>query len=295
MNLLKYEIVLTYSRSTSEKNRICGHTFEVLDYYLYFKDLGVSAIIVIQDDISLDKIKEAWNNNYNLNHLEEEPEVVKVHDSIIARKVLNCSGFFKEERTQYVAKQLFQFRCGVYQKDYLDLKNVIILQDNRIFEDIPKGSINYVKKINTRYLKRYPNKEPETFMYWNTVLRLPTEARQDYLVKKYHPSIITNQETKYKRIQPPINILKTFAGGTYVYTEVTRKFDCSSRLLLECYLNNIEVIFDFDIPEEEYFQKDKGLYYRWYDIKHNIHELFLENDNLKELLWKKGKGKKGRN
>lgn len=287
MNLLNYDIVLTYSKSFTEKDRICGHTFEVLDYYLYFKDAGIKACIVIQDDIDLSKIKEAWNNNYIL---DEVPEVFKGKDIIIAKKILNCSGFYEGENTKYISEKLYQFRCGVFPKEYLKNKKVIVLQDNRIFEDIPDESINYIKKINAKYLRTYSkNNKQETFMYWNTELRLPSPARQDYLVNKYRPVIITNQEINYKRVLPPINILKRFNNGTYVYTEVTRKFDCSSRLLLECYLNNIEVIFDFDIPTEEYFQLDKGLYYRWFDIKNNIQELFLENDNLKELIWGKRK------
>ena len=89
MNLLKYDIVLTYSGTKMEHDRICGHTFEVLDYYLHFKDISKNPIIVIQDDIDLDKIKEAWNNNYNL---KEEVLVVKT-STILAKKILNCSGF----------------------------------------------------------------------------------------------------------------------------------------------------------------------------------------------------------
>lgn len=283
MNLLNYDIVLTYSKSNTEKDRICGHTFEVLDYYLYFLDNNIKAVIVIQDDIDLDKIKDAWNNNYNLN---KEVVVIKSKGLIIGKTILNCSGFYKNEDTKYIAKKLFQFRCGVFQNDYIQSKGIIVLQDNRIFEDKPQNSINYVKKLNKKYIKVYTNqKEFETFMYWNTELRVPTPKRQEYLVNKYSGNIISNQDLIYNQIYPPINILKRFNNGRYIYTEVTRRFDCSSRLLIECLLNNIEIVFDFDISTEEYFNIDKGLYYRWYDIQHNIDNLFLDNDNLKELIW----------
>ena len=61
-------IYLTYAPTHPkfEKDRICGHTFEVMDYYLFLKDLGYEVKIKILDVINPKKIFKAWEDKYIL-------------------------------------------------------------------------------------------------------------------------------------------------------------------------------------------------------------------------------------
>jgi len=61
-------IYLTYAPAHPkfEKDRICGHTFEVMDYHLFLKDLNIESKIVIFDKIKPEKIFNAYKEKYNL-------------------------------------------------------------------------------------------------------------------------------------------------------------------------------------------------------------------------------------
>lgn len=81
-------------------------------------------------------------------------------------------------------------------------------------------------------------------------------------------------------IKPPVcNLFNRFSA--YVYTPVPRKFDCSPRFLAECVHYGREVIFH----NIDYWDEDKGLYWRWWDIQHDFQSLSLtDNDDIVTIL-----------
>lgn len=65
---------------------------------------------------------------------------------------------------------------------------------------------------------------------------------------------------------------------TYIYTPVNRKFDCSPRLVTECFMQGKKVIKELD-----YY--DVGLETRYNDCINNLESLNLtENDYILTLL-----------
>jgi hypothetical protein len=65
---------------------------------------------------------------------------------------------------------------------------------------------------------------------------------------------------------------------TYIYTPVQRKFDCSPRLVTECFLHNKKVIMNLDYD-------DLGLQTRYNDCVENLESLNLkENDDIIQII-----------
>jgi hypothetical protein len=66
--------------------------------------------------------------------------------------------------------------------------------------------------------------------------------------------------------------------GTYIYTPVSRKFDCSPRLVTECFMHKKRVFKDLD-----YY--DIGLETRYSDCVNDLQSLDLrEGDKLLSII-----------
>ena len=65
---------------------------------------------------------------------------------------------------------------------------------------------------------------------------------------------------------------------TYIYTPVNRKFDCSPRLVTECFFQGKKVFKDLD-----YY--DIGLETRYFDCVHNLESLnLIEGDAIIDII-----------
>jgi hypothetical protein len=88
---------------------------------------------------------------------------------------------------------------------------------------------------------------------------------------------------EYDNIENVIQIeapVKDFFNSfdTYIYTPVQRKFDCSPRLVTECFLHNKKVNINLDYI-------DLGLQTRYNDCVKNIDSLNLnENDDILQII-----------
>lgn len=285
------EIILTYCPSNVEKDRICGHTFEVMDYFLMLWDAGIQSKILIQEDISKEKIFQAWEDKYNLPDGYQEFIKFKKYPKVIISKdiLIFTSGFHigYVEQTRLIYKKLLLMRCNPFY-DYTNLlkkKNIHLLQDDRVYQKFGETKdINYIKKI---YFKRYKTLQKysaKTLVYLNTNLRkidnlVNIEQQKDTLYvsgdKMDVPGIL---------VAPVPNLFQKFSK--FLYTKTSRQFDCSPRLITECIFYDKEIIWDFDF--NEYAQEntgDTGLYWRWFDIQNNFWSLELtqEDDILKYL------------
>jgi hypothetical protein len=99
-------------------------------------------------------------------------------------------------------------------------------------------------------------------------------------------SLVTNIDYKKEQIEnfnllkmPVENLMNRF--GTYIYTPIKRKKDCSPRFIAECKFYKKNVIFH----NIDYLEEDLGLKWRIHDIENNFESLFLkENDEIINLI-----------
>ncbi len=288
MTFMNYDIVLTYTSSNQEIKRISGHLFEVLDYYLLLRDNGMRVKIIIPDDLTKEEVLSAWGQHYELGTQEIDFQISPNPKLILAKKILNVTGFDSRDGCKYVGR-LFQFRCGHFEPNYLQHKLVTVLQDDRVYktkEPYNGKSINYVKKINVKYFKPFKtSKNCNNVLYLNTKLR---KISLDFLIElkiRYHNLIIISEEEtqemkdlKLLVLKPPVDILDNIGTGSYIYTRTTGQFDCSSRLVFECKYRGIKVNFELEEDFKNYCQQDTGLFYRVQDLE-NIENLYLTNED----------------
>lgn len=279
LNILnEYDIVL--SESLHSHHGICGHTFELLDYYQYFTSNKIKCCILTADaekTISILKKRYTFSTIDLIGYLENQK-------------------LFKGNRFLFVDGKISNGPFVVYGKRYafkcLNDKHSnyeAVFQDSRIYEDLP-NSIHYVKKINFDYYKEIKKSKHRTLLYLTSNCRMISEQEILRIRKKYPGMrflIISDVDKPYFhfdnsefRYVPVDNLFEEF--DTYMYTEVKEAChgDCSPRFIAECKFYGKEVIY-------ENLTSSPGLEIRKYDIEHNFEKLFLtKNDPLVDYIFR---------
>lgn len=285
-----YDLWLTYSWSANNHG-ICGHVFETIDYfYILTKYFKVG--ILFAEDISWDVIERAIRSRYNFS--DDEVQNVKINSFFNNRPrvvygknilfvdggVLNTSGLI------LCFDNIFYFACGNKEVKDNNKDNVYILQDDRVYESVKKNGINYKKKILFDRLKTITNSEDNLLIYITKNCRRFVDFDE---LKQYEKPVlaITNEKNTstvcvegITFVTPPIeNLFERFT--TYVYTPISRKWDCSPRLIAECKYYNKNVIYH----NIDYWDIDRGLYWRKWDIENDFPGISLkENDDIITIL-----------
>jgi len=278
-----YDLYLTYSWS-SINHGICGHTYEVLDYYLLLKDHFKVAILLCED-ITWETFKNAIEDKYELS----DQELLDIENNTIFRNrpkllkgsnILFCDGSVNSiNQVTLFFDNIFMFGCGY--RTPRDYKKGIILQDDRLY---PQGdnTINYVKKINFDKYKSKVNKSDTILLYGTKNCRLIGDDTYDEILAKYDNEILClvneiTEEELYPQItfaeMPYKDLFNKF--GTYIYTPVPRKWDCSPRFIAECKFYDKKVVYH----NIDYWDEDDGLRVRKEDIRKNFDSLFLKSDD----------------
>jgi len=273
------DIWLTYSWSNNNHG-ICGHTYEVIDYYhILNKHMDVG--IVLCEDIDRDMFKAAIEAKYDFT--EEEVEDIlwntrffKRPKMIRAEKILfTDGGIVNMNNVTLLCDKIYYMACGNREVKDNDKDNVYILQDDRVYEPVKKNGIHYVKKILFDRIKKPEKTDNRVLVYGTKNCRNVDDYKP--LQKYGNLLIVTNEENRPKglvSVVPPIdNLFEQF--NTYLYTPIARKWDCSPRFLAECKYFDKEVIFH-DI---DYWDEDHGLRVRWDDIQNNFESLYLTDDD----------------
>jgi hypothetical protein len=300
----KANIILTYSNSNN-KHGICGHLFEVIDYWEILRKFFTVEILISEDiketdlDIALTKYKTELIPQIKEAIKFERPRSYNAKNSIL----IFTDGLL-DTKLIYNVKNIILFPCG--KKDYSYLRNfaskdkVIIMPDNRLQYGIPPylTNLHYIKKINFDILKIYNAQCIDNFIYATNNCRLLSnniiknylnitkkENRNLYILVNEDSPLLLNKiedENLIYEVLPIKDIFSRFAK--FIYTGIPRKWDCSNRLLAECKFQYIDIWIDEEI-NNEYLSSDLGLKYRLQDIKHNFKSLYLkENDPLIEIL-----------
>jgi len=281
-NLKKYDLVI--SQTWFKNNHgICGHTFEMIEYFWILKDY-FNVCILNTENISIQDFKTAIISKYNFN----KDEVSLIINSIVSvhkPKLMLCSsillvdgGYFAMKNT-IIFNKMFQFACGNKSIKNNTNENIYILQDHRIYDKAKVNSIEYRKKILFSRLKKVKKHQNRTLIYATKNCRNLSDNYYKNILNTFEDNflILTNEENtlsfindRIEQIKMPVpNLFEQF--NKYIYTPIERQFDCSPRFIAECKYYNIEVVYDVNYI-------DKGLESRKEDLK-NIKTIDLKNDD----------------
>lgn len=286
LNLRQYDVVLT--TAFEFKYGICGHIFELIDYYYAIKTYtDLVPCILLSDGTTLEEFRAAIEQKYDgvvIDNIIFHPKP-KV---LIANNLVVVDGSPRMRNAEIYAKNVFLFRCSESDFTYFTKgkANVFLLQDYEVYDDRPQFAIDYKKKILFSQYKKYPCAVNDTAMFYlSSVCRSIPQAEIEKSIAKHGFSnniILTDNPSLYTlpnvyRI-PVSNVWSMF--NTYIYTSVPRKIDCSSRFILECAFYGKDVIYDID-----YF--DRALEVRKKDGLNGTE--LLPNDRFLELLVEQAK------
>jgi hypothetical protein len=311
-----YDCYLSMTWMTDNNHGICGHIYEIIDYYLLLH-VKFNIGILICEDLNWENIEMCIRTKYSI---DEEIILKMKHNTIFSYKpkyvigkntsiLFVDGGLYRslyQSRCLLAVKNIFCFRCSPLDTHYnLSYKNLTLLQDNRVYNDEDKKiAIDYIKKINFKYYKKINNAKTNTALLYLTsnCRRLCNISLLDiiftYRFEKY--IIITNTPELYSDIikdfpnitimtVPVENIFEKF--DTYIYTPTGKdgsiaqiSFDCSPRFIVECKYYNKDVIYHN--IDENYLSIDTGLKWRQYDIKNNFEKLHLiDSDEIIDILY----------
>lgn len=284
-----YDLWLSYTWSNNNHG-ICGHTYEVIEYYHILRnDFKVG--ILLCEDIDWSIFESVIRSKYDFT----EEEIKDIQDNTIfanrpslvkGRNILfTDGGVVNAQNVTLLFNNIFYFACGNKEIKDNNTPNVWILQDDRVYDPVKLNGINYKKKILFDRLKKIGPSKNNTLVYATKNCRQIDDYEE---LRRYGNNIlvITNKENKPKPISgftfvtPPVNnLFEEFS--TYVYTPVLRKWDCSPRFIAECKYYGKSVVFH----NIDYWEEDKGLYYRWLDIEQDFDSLYLRcSDDIVNIL-----------
>jgi len=252
VNLKAYDIVLTTSYEF--KFGVCGHLYEMIDYYWAIKNwTDLNPCILLADGTTIEEFDNAVAQKYDNIKIDKvvynpQPKV------IIANNLLVVDGSPRLRDAELLVSNIFLFRCSESDFSYYKGKNVFLLQDNEIYDDRPSDVtiVDYKKKILFTKYKQYSNTVTDTAMFYLTsVCRALSHNELVTAIKKHgfqNNIVLTDDPSMYKldfvyRV-PVDNMWNMFS--TYIYTRVPRQIDCSSRFILECMHYGKNVIYDID-------------------------------------------------
>lgn len=294
-----YDVMLTHSPIYE----ITGHIFECFDYYLFLRQYCKAGILFF-DGLDMNQLEIAFNSKYNVDFSSIRNDIIQVkldeHNKSYTivqfgkdTSVILTDGHIKSLNHRKIilsTNKLFGFLCEYdeFEKQTFN-KNITYLEDYRIYGKMRFfKSIDYVKKLPFKFYRKCNNASLNRGMMYTTyVCRMITPE----IVLQYHQmsgcdsTILVVPFTKpeydnlpgiHQVVAPVPDFFNQF--DTYIYTPVARKFDCSPRLLTECFMLGKKVICDVNYS-------DVGLDVRYNDCINNLISLDLnENDKILEII-----------
>lgn len=294
-----YDVILTYSPI----REITGHIFECFDYYLFLREYCHVGILFF-DGLNVEQLKTAFNSKYKVDFSEIEKDFIRIkldddnrkYNSIMFGKnttVILTDGNIKSlnyRKIILISDRLYGFLCEYdeFEKQTFN-KNIVYLADPRIYGKLTHfRQMDYVKKIPFKFYKPINRKRGNTgMMYATYVCRKITPD----VVREYHersgcsetmlvvPYTLPEYENidGVKQVQAPVpDFFEKF--DTYIYTPVQRRFDCSPRLLTECFFYGKRIMVDLPYV-------DVGLQTRYGDCVSGIERLNLKSgDEILNLI-----------
>lgn len=282
-----YELWLTYSWSNNNHG-ICGHTFEVIEYYLILKE-HYKVGIVLCEDITWEQLNIALRSKYDLTEIEienvKENTIFSKRPKLVSGKniIFTDGGMKSTKNCVLLFDNIIHLACGDLEIKNNDKNNVWILQDYRVYDRVLKNGVDYKKKILFDRFKKIKGCDNRALLYGTKNCRSISRSDYEEISDLINTGIIaiTNEENKpnyevvgVEFVVPPLeNIFEKF--DTYVYTPVDRRWDCSPRFIAECEYYGKEVIY----YKIDYWEEDKGLYWRKWDVENDFESISLKQDD----------------
>ena len=285
-----YDLWLTYSWSNNNHG-VCGHLYEVIDYYHILKNHFYVGILLCED-IDWPLLELSIRSKYNftedeINNIKSNTIFCNRPNLLKGKNILfTDGGVVNTSSYTLLFDNIMYFACGNKEIKDNDKSNVYILQDDRVYEPVKRNGINYKKRILFSRLKDIGVSKKQTLLYATKNCR-HIEDFQQYMKYDNILSIVSKMPDPVEGVEfvvaPVDNIFEQFT--TYVYTPVERKWDCSPRFLAECRWYGKDIVFH----NIDYWDTDHGLYWRWHDIRKDFDSLSLDRDDeiisiLKEII-----------
>jgi len=282
----EYDLWLSYSWSDNNHG-ICGHTYEVIDYYHILKN-HFKVGILLCEDIDWETFELSIKSKYNFTDIElqniKDNTVFNNRPNLIkgSNILFTDGGVVNMESVTLLFNNIFYFACGNKEIKDNDKDNVYILQDDRVYEPVKRNGINYKKRILFDRLKPIGDSKDQVLLYATKNCRHISDFT-DYTKYGKIIAIVNSIQKSVSGIEflmPPVdNIFEQF--NTYVYTPIPRKWDCSPRFIAECKHYGKKVIYH----NIDYWEEDHGLRVRKWDIDNDFDSLHLkDNDDIIEIL-----------
>ena len=287
------------------REELSGHFYECFEYYMVLKE-HFDTLIFLVHGYDKDVFMTAIKDKYDLS----KDELIELNENLI---VETHRGFFEKNIYQKLASKVF-FYVELYDyNDLLDSNQVIltnhiagfrcaedlyrvdnhsrkihILQDTRIYNNTYSNhyTYHYVKKIlfDRFNLIEKRNLDNSAWIYMPPGARIQSEEYVYDVINKYSffdkYILLSSLKIDHPKIEcydkhVPF-VFENF--DTYIYGPVSRKFDCSSRIITECAYFGKNIIFNIDY-------EDEGLKWRRKDIETGVHTLTLEeNDEIIKII-----------
>jgi hypothetical protein len=281
-----YDLWLSYSWSNNNHG-ICGHTYEVIDYYHVLKE-QFKVGILLAEDIDWATFEKSIVSKYDFTDAElkdiKRNTVFANRPTVITGKniLFTDGGIVNNSNKTLLFDNVLYFACGNKQIKDNDDENVWILQDDRVYEPVKRNGINYKKKILFSRLKKIGPGRNRALLYATKNCRSIADFEQykqygDVLaIVNVLPQAVEGMEFAL----PPIDdMFEQFT--TYVYTPVERKWDCSPRFIAECKYYGKQVVYH----NIDYWDIDHGLRVRKEDIDNDFESLSLTaTDEIVNIL-----------
>lgn len=288
--MLNTELTLTYSWS-SVNHGICGHTYEVIEYYFILKD-HFDVGILLCEDITPETFRTAIEDKYSfdscqIDNILDNTRFVNRPSLLKGKNILFTDGGIRStKKLTLLFNNILHFACGDKEVQGNTRHNTHILQDDRVYETVTLNGINYKKKVLFDHLKKIGKSDNNNLVYVTKNCRdIETDVFKE-LEDTYDGNFIylgTDEKytsPRFKYLQMPAKDLFT-KFDTYIYTEVPRHFDCSPRFIAECHWYNKDVIYH----KIFYLNEDLGLKWRRYDIENDFNSISLKhNDEIITIL-----------
>lgn len=289
---------MTWPKYTHKAHGICGHLYEIIDYYLLINKHYKTGIL-LGDNTSREQFMKVVEDKYNLSRDElddmldntvftSRPKIITGNNIIFVDGLLKQH--FQAGGVILKFNNILTFRCSPNSTHHdLHYKGVHLLQDNRVYDDLDnKIARHYVKKINFSSYKRYTKKTKSNtaLLYGTCNCRFIDTMMLNDIVSRYKFEeylLVTDKKNMYCDIPDIINVVEPPVESifekfdTYIYTPPTKAFDCSPRFVAECVFHNKDVIYHN--IDEQHLVTNTGLKVRMIDISGDFDSLSLEDDD----------------
>ncbi len=290
MKIIKSDyLIITYTNKpyTDYIKNLSGHLFELFDYYFILSKKYPTKIL-IPEKTTLNHIKTIINTRYKETIPDNDIiiETDYIAKSPVVLNVDDCHYHLQLNRKKFITNKFYSFACGDSYFTPKNLKDITILADKNIYKGF--YFIDYKKKIYDK-IKQIKNPNETVFLHLTkSCKKISSELLGSIIQNFKHLTIYTDYLNPGDfSIYKNVKILKNqgifdFNFTKYIYTPVSRGFDCSPRLIIECCILGVPVIF-YGIR-----YRDSGLFERIKVFKNfeNYKELEVNENELQNFILK---------